>query len=168
MKKLKLVLLALLIIVSCFAAVSCKKNDTECVDGQEHYFASASGRCYNCGKDYCETKGGHVYEDSSGNEIDYCWNCGQTKSEAETAPIGTTIVVGLIALVVSVVFYKIGTSSYSAFWIILSRIVMFGLWFFSGFIFGLLCAIIMTVITVIYYVITVAINRSDLGYDGSL
>ena len=165
LKKVASVMLLILILASsCFAFVACKDN-TACVDGNEHYFSNRHGRCMYCHKNYCEAYGKHTYE-----EFEFCVYCGQDKSERDKIAdgdidIGTVITVAIVLLVISLVSHRIGIAICSPFFVRAPMVVFLIMTVGAFFAYGVGCGIIFSVCFVIYVVAMVGMNRKYLGYD---
>ena len=162
-KTVSVILLVFLLAASCFVLAACG-DDTDCVDGQQHYFSNDYGRCMHCHKKYCEAYGQHSYTDG------YCEYCGENKSDADKAadgdlPIGIIILLGGILTLVGLVLHRIGISFSSPFFMRAPMVVFLILTLGTFLAYGVLCGIIMTVFLVIYTLGSVSMNRKYLDYD---
>ena len=141
MKKLILILLALLMVASCFVFASCEE-EPKCIDG-----------------------GPHIYRNTYDEPSAYCQKCGQQKDYSDIPSIGETIIFGIVCLVVGLIMHWIGLYNYSAFFLRAPLIVFIILT--AGFFFtlGVARGIIMAVCFVLYVVGATKLNRKHLGYN---
>ena len=162
-KALSVALLVLILITTCLLFVACGEN-TDCIDGESHYFSNKYGNCMYCHKKYCEAYGQHKYVDG------YCDYCGLNKSDTDKAadgelPIGGVIGLGVALLVVGLILHRVGIGICSPF-LMRAPLVVFVIMTFGAFLaYGVLCGIIMAVFLIIYVVASIAINRQLLDYD---
>ena len=141
MKKLVTLLLALLILASCFAFASCDE-EPKCIDGGSHVYRN-------------------IYDEPSA----YCQKCGEQKDYSDTPSIGETILFGAICLVVALIMHWIGLYNQSAFFIrapLFAFIILTAGCFLA---YGVGRGIIMAVFFVIYVAGSIKLNRKHLGYN---
>ena len=141
MKKLVTLLLALLILVSCFAFASCDE-EPKCTDGEPH-----------------------IYRNTYGEPSSYCQTCGEQKDSSDRLSVGETIVFGIVCLVVALIMHWIGLYNQSAFFIrapLFAFIIVTVGCFLA---YGVSRGIIMSVFFVLYVAGSIRLNRKHLGYN---
>ena len=141
MKKLVTLLLALLILASCFVFASCDE-EPKCIDGGPHIYRN-------------------IYDEPSA----YCQKCGEQKDYSDRPSIGETIVFGIVCLVVALIMHWIGLYNQSAFFIrapLFAFIILTAGCFFA---YGVGRGIIMAVFFVLYVAGSIRLNRKHLGYN---
>lgn len=164
MKKLTTLLLALLILASCFSFAGCD-DDTKCLDGYTHSFRNGYHDCYYCGKMYCEVTGSHDFTNIYGEPSAYCGKCGEQKDYSDKPSVGETIVFGVVCLVVALIMHWIGLYNNSAFFIrapLFAFIILTAGCFLA---YGVGRGIIMAVFFVLYIAGSIRLNRKHLGYN---
>ena len=126
MKKIVTLLLALLLVASCFAFAGCEE-EPKCIDG-----------------------GAHVYRNAYDEPSAYCQKCGEQKDYSNDPSVGDMILCGAIFLVLALISHWLGVQNQSAFFL-RAPLILFVIFTITSFIiYGVAHGIVMIVFFVLY------------------